>query len=135
MKHITSQLKDRSSSLSGVDHLIKRKMAENDFSLNDYFVIEVEITGGMFGLSGNSWSVAKPSYNIQDIASVVQCIRDFLPRIKIKLKFVPNKVKIMLAVDASILDPFTLINFTNILVVGMTPAFDQSKVVISEVVC
>lgn len=135
MIRMRERLEERSSNLEKTNTLIKNKIVENNFQLKEHFVIEVELTGQMLAGSVHPWSLARPSKNINEVSSVIQCIHDFFPKTKLKLKFNPNRVKIIFNTDLVMTDPLTFMNFTSILMLGMTPTINKSKIIVGEAYC
>jgi len=135
MIRMREQLEERNNTLEKTNTLIKKKIVENNLQLKECFVIEVELTGNMLAGATHPWSLARPSENVNEISNVVQCIHDFFPKTRLKLKFNPNRVKIIFNTDLITVDPFTFMNFTSVLTLGMTPTFDRTKIVIEEAYC
>lgn len=135
MIHLKTQLEERNEKLNRVNRRIEKKLSKNNLKLKKHFTLELEILGNLIPGSKQNWSISKPAEGIKDIGNIIQCVRDFFPKAKLNAKFKASKVTVTFDADSVMADPFTFINFTGMLVAGMTPIFDDSKLVIPEAMC
>ena len=136
MIRFTKKLKSREHSIKLIDSRIKAELLKRNYKLKNNFTLEVVLEGTILANALQNWSLAKGTKGIHEIADIIQIIKDFFPKKKIEIKLEKyRKVTITFNLDTSIRDPFTFLNFTNVIVTAMSPTFDETKVYVNEAVC